>query len=360
MTTKGGRSPAAGAVDATPSQAAPASLLAAMVVVLAVALGLALALAWYNVASLLVLFAGLLFAVSMDACTIGLGRLLPISRSWRFALVAIALGIVAALAVACGFARLPEQARSTMCVIDAQLATIQAYLAPYGIELFGPEGKADPFRLVAEPGRLFGHVHKAVAGAYAVSINSIVVVCLGLFLAASPGGYREGLLRLLPIARRARMREAMNEMRRVLHSWLVGQLVRNSILAVTMATALHFLRLPGAALLGLMAGAANFILYLGSLIAAFAVALVAMPLGHSTLIWVMAVYFSIQTIEGYVSAPLIQRGAVNIPPAWTLLAIVVCGAMFGVMGVALAAPLLAVGRVAVQRLYVEDWLQDRQ
>jgi predicted PurR-regulated permease PerM len=75
---------------------------------------------------------------------------------------------------------------------------------------------------------------------------------------------------------------------------------------------------------------------------------------------VVVIYFSIQTIEGYVSAPLIQRGAVNILPACTLFAIVVFGATFGVMGVALAAPLLAVGRAAVQRLYVDDWLQDRQ
>lgn len=357
MTTQGGRSPE-GAVNATLPQGTPASLLGALLIVLAVALGLALA--WYNVASLLFLFAGILFAVLMDACTSGLGRVFPVSRSWRFALVAVALSIVAALAVAWGIARLPEQVRSTMRVIDAQLDAIQAYLAPYGIELFGPEGKADSLRLFAEPGRLFGHVHKAVVGAYAVGINSIVVVCLGLFLAASPGSYREGALRLLPLARRERMRQVMNEMGRVLRSWLLGQLVRNSILAVTMATALHFLGLPGAALLGLVAGVANFIPYLGSLIAAFAVALVAMPLGHATLIWVMVVYFSIQTIEGYVSAPLIQRGAVNIPPAWTLFAIVVFGAMFGVMGVALAAPLLAVGRVAVQRLYVEDWLQDRQ
>lgn len=356
MTTRGDRFPAEGAVDERPPQGTAASLLATLLVVLA----LGLALAWYNVASLLFLFAGILFAVLLDACTSGLGRLLPVPRSWRFALVTIAFGVAAAFAAAWGIARLPEQARSTIRVIDAQLDTIQAYLAPYGIELFGPDGKADPLRLVAEPGRLFGHVHRAVAGAYAVGINSIVVVCLGLFLAANPGSYREGALRLLPISRRARMHQVMNEMGRVLRSWLLGQLVRNSILAITMATALHFLGLPGAALLGLMTGVANFIPYLGALIAAFAVALVAMPLGASTLIWVMVVYFSIQTIEGYVSAPLIQRSAVNIPPAWTLFAIVVCGAMFGVMGVALAAPLLAVGRVAVQRLYVEDWLGDRQ
>jgi predicted PurR-regulated permease PerM len=351
------RSPATGEASAIYSQSSPASLLSALLVVLAV--GLALALALYNVTSLLFLFAGILFATFLDACTRGLGRLIPVPHIWRFALVGIALGIFAALAVAWGIARLPEQARSTMRVIDAQIEIIQGHLEPYGIELFGPEGKADPLRLIAEPGRLFGHVHQAVAGAYAVTINLIVVVCLGLFLAASPGSYRDGVLRLLPVARRARMRAVMDEMGLVLRSWLLGQLVRNSILAVTMGVSLHLLGLPGAALLGLMAGIANFVPYLGSLIVAFAVALVAMPFGYSTLIWDMVIFFSIQTIEGFVSAPLIQRGAVNMPPAWTLFAIVVFGAIFGVIGVALAAPLLTVGRVAVQRLYVEDWLQDR-
>ena len=63
-------------------------------------------------------------------------------------------------------------------------------------------------------------------------------------------------------------------------------------------------------------------------------------------------------IEGYVIGPLIQRQAVEIPPAWTLVAIVLLGAMLGVMGIALAMPLVAVGRVAIIRFYVEDYLGD--
>jgi predicted PurR-regulated permease PerM len=129
--------------------------------------------------------------------------------------------------------------------------------------------------------------------------------------------------------------------------------------AVILWLILQILGVPGAALLGLQAGAANFVPYLGPLIAALPVALAAMPLGLSSLAWVMALYFCIQTIEGFVIAPLIQKGAVNIPPAWTLFAIVILGAMFGILGVALAAPLLAVGRIAVLRLYVEDCLDDR-
>jgi hypothetical protein len=52
-----------------------------------------------------------------------------------------------------------------------------------------------------------------------------------------------------------------------------------------------------------------------------------------------------------------RRGAPS--PAWTLFAIVILGAMFGILGVALAAPLLAVGRIALLRHYIEDRLNDR-
>ena len=156
------------------------------------------------------------------------------------------------------------------------------------------------------------------------------------------------------------MREVMDEMGRTMRYWLLGQLLRSAMVAIVLAVALHLLGVPGATLLGVQAGAANFIPYLGPLIAAFPVALVAMPLGLSTLAWVMITYTAIQTIEGFVIAPLISKGSVNVAPAWTLFAIVILGALFGAMGVALAAPVLAVGRIAVLRFYVEDyWLRDR-
>jgi predicted PurR-regulated permease PerM len=49
---------------------------------------------------------------------------------------------------------------------------------------------------------------------------------------------------------------------------------------------------------------------------------------------------------------------VEIPAAWTLVAIVLLGALFGVMGIALAMPLVAIGRIAIIRFYVEDYLGD--
>ena len=332
-------------------------VLALPLTVLAIAVGLALVL--YTAPSLLLLFAGILFATLLDACTRGLGHILPVARAWRFALVTLVFASLAALAIGWGIVRFPAQVQMLLKVMDTQLGVLEGYLATFGIDLFGPGGRQDLSNFIADPGRLFGHVQYAVSGAYAVGINTIVIVCLGLFFAGAPSAYREGVLILVPLGARARVREVMNEMGQVLRSWLLGQLVRSAVVAVVLAVTLHLLGLPGAPLLGLQAGAANFIPYLGPLIAAFPIALVAMPLGLPTLAWVMAIYFAIQTIEGFVIAPLIQKGSVNVAPAWTLFAIVIFGALFGALGIALAAPLLAIGRIAVLRFYVEDWLKDR-
>jgi predicted PurR-regulated permease PerM len=332
-------------------------VLALPMIVLAMAVGLVLV--WFSAASLLLLFCGILFASLLDACTRALRGLVPLKRPWRYALVVLVLGSAAALAIAWSVGRLPAQAQMLVQLMEAQLDVLEHQLADFGIDLFGP-GRQELAQLLSDPGRLFGHVQYAVTGAYAIGMNTIIVVCLGLFFAAQPAAYREGMLSFVPLKARRRAREVMNEMGQVMRSWFLGQLVRSAVVALLLLPVFHFFGLPGAGLLSLQGGVATFVPYLGPLIAAFPIALVAMPLGLPTLAWVLVIYSIIQTVEGFVLAPLIQKGSVNVAPAWTLFAIVVLGAMFGALGVALAAPLLAVGRIAVLRFYVEDGLGDRQ
>jgi predicted PurR-regulated permease PerM len=332
-------------------------LIALPLVVLAIVAGVAFV--WYAAPSLLLLFAGILFASLIDACVRGLGHVTPLSRRARYTLVVLILGAAAFILIAWGVGRLPGQVHALIDVMDTQLTVLERELANFGIELFGPDGRQGLTQFLNDPGRLFGHVHSAVSGAYVVGMNTIVVVCLGLFFASQPAAYREGALILVPPGARGRVRSVMNEMGQAMRGWLLGQLMRIAIVTIVVAIAFQLLGVPGAGLLGLQAGVANFIPYLGPLIAAFPVALVAMPLGLPTLAWVMIVYVAIQTIEGFVVAPLIQKGSLNLAPAWTLFAIVIFGAMFGGLGIALAAPVFALARLAVLRFYVEDWLGSR-
>jgi len=117
----------------------PRHLITLPLIVLAIAAGLALV--WYSAPSLLLLFAGILFAALLDACTRGLGYVLPLSRPTRHALVVVLFASVAAVALGLSIVRLPGQAHALLAVMDAQLAVLERELATFGIDLFGPGGR---------------------------------------------------------------------------------------------------------------------------------------------------------------------------------------------------------------------------
>ncbi|WP_426608771.1 AI-2E family transporter [Bradyrhizobium sp. McL0616] len=319
----------------------------------------ALFLAWQTVSSLLIIFAGVLFAAFLDAAARAIAPVFPLDRVWRLTFVLVLLTAAVGLGLVWGAAKLPEQTRLLLKVMDTQFDILQQKLLSYGVDLLGPEWGRDFAQwLVSDQGRFFSHAQRVLGGASSFLAGMLVIVFLGILFAFDPTSHRESLVMLAKPSYRARTRGVMDQMGNVLRLWFVGQLIRIILMTLCVWVALYAIGLPGPFVLGLQAGLSNFVPYLGPILAAIPIALVAMPLGGSLLIWAVVVYTIIQSIEGYVVGPLIQRQAVEIPPAWTLVAIVLLGAMFGVMGIALAMPLVAVGRVAIIRFYVEDYLGD--
>jgi predicted PurR-regulated permease PerM len=316
-------------------------------------------LAWQTVSSLLIIFAGVLFAAFLDAAARAIKPVIQLGRVSRMTLVLLLLAAASGLGLVWGVGKLPEQTRLLLKVMDAQFNLLQQHLLTYGVDLLGPEWGRDFTQwLFSDQRRFFSHAQLVLGGASSFLTGLLVIVFLGILFAFDPESHRDSLALLAKSSYRPRIRAVMDEMGRVLRLWFVGQLVRIALMTVCVWVTLYLLGLPGPFVLGLQAGLSNFIPYLGPILAAIPIALVAMPLGGSLLIWAVAIYTIIQSIEGYVIGPLIQRQAVEIPPAWTLVAIVMLGAMFGVMGIALAMPLIAVGRVAILRFYVEDYLGD--
>lgn len=243
--------------------------------------------------------------------------------------------------------------------MDTQFDVLQQRLLTYGVDLLGPEWGRDLAQwLLSDQGRFFSHAQLVLGRASSFLTGVLVIAFLGILFAFDPTSHRESLVLLAKPSYRARARAVMNEMGNVMRLWFVGQLIRIILTTLCVWIALYLIGLPGPFVLRLQAGLSNFVPYLGPILAAIPIALVAMPLGGSALIWAVIIYTIIQSIEGYVIGPLIQRQAIEIPPAWTLVAIVLLGAMLGVMGIALAMPLVAVGRVAIIRFYVEDYLGD--
>ena len=76
------------------------------------------------------------------------------------------------------------------------------------------------------------------------------------------------------------------------------------------------------------------------------------------LVWVIVMIIVVQQLESYVVAPIVQYRLVDLPPVALLLSQVIMGSITGIMGVALAAPLMVIAIVWVQVLYIKFTLGD--
>ncbi len=342
------------------------------------AIGLCLFLIIYASSGFLLLFAGILFAVFLDAFTTGLGRLMPIPRGFRLAISclltsAAVIGFVTSVGVT-AVSQTPDLIRT----LEREIRGIEQMLQEYNVvdvvtaEITDQDidedgngngetstrsnGIAD---WLPDPSGLFGQVRAAFATTFGVIGNIGVILVVGVFLAAQPQLYRDGAVRLVSIESRPRFAEVLDEIGVTLRFWLIGQFVTMSIIGVVVYAALAAVGMPGAILLGLTAGVLNFIPVLGPILAGIPIILVAMSQDWWVVGYALGVYCVVQFLEGNILTPLIQRQAVSLPPALIMASLVIMGLLFGFVGIMLATPFAAVLMVLVKRLYIEDVLGDR-
>jgi predicted PurR-regulated permease PerM len=179
-----------------------------------------------------------------------------------------------------------------------------------------------------------------------------------VFGAAEPEVYKQGLLSIIPQSRRQRVGQALDAIGYNLRWWLVGQFTLMVTLAVTTAVALWLIGIPMALALGMLTGILEMLPYIGAWLSAVPAALVALLLGPWDLVMVLGLYLGVHILEAYLLAALIQRRAVHLLPALTLVGQIPLGEVAGVLGLFVAAPRTVVAVVAVKMLYVEDALGD--
>jgi predicted PurR-regulated permease PerM len=208
----------------------------------------------------------------------------------------------------------------------------------------------------SRPEAAVGRVARYAQGLASGVFTFVLVVIVGIYLAAQPEMYVRGTLLLFPKRERPRMREVMYEVGYTLRWWLLAQLVPMACIGVLIGGGLWLIGVPLWLPLGLLAALLNFIPNFGPVIAAVPAVLIALADSPGKAMWVIALAIVAQNLEGYLITPMVQRRAVEMPPALTILSQVLMGLLLGPLGVILAAPLMAAGIVVVKMLYVEDAL----
>lgn len=187
----------------------------------------------------------------------------------------------------------------------------------------------------------------------------ILVVIAGLYIAAAPRVYREGFVKLFPIHHHAKVKSALQASGQALKLWLSAQLIAMACVAVLLTTAFWLIGLPSAIALGLIAGIADFIPFLGPILGALPATLIAFSISGETALWTVVAVIVIQQIEGNVIFPIVAKKVISIPPALALFAILIGSILFGPLGLVFGFPLAVVAYVLVKKLYVRETLGEQ-
>lgn len=302
---------------------------------------------------LLMVFAALVLAAILDSMTRKVSQVTHMSRGLALMLsVILLLGVFGGAFTLFG-TQLSQEFDTIRDSIPPALNQVQ--------DLLERAGLGDTARNLLDQGS--GDVSKLLsqAGGYALTLgnslaNFVLVFVGAIFIASDPAVYRRGLLLLMPRRAEDTAAKALDDASRGLRGWMIGQAVSSLVVAAFTWGGLALLGVPASGGLGLIAGLLDVIPMIGPVIAGVPAVLLAFTVSPATALWTIGLFLLIQQIQGNFLQPMIQKQAVDVPPAVLLFAVVAAGLLFGFLGVLLAAPLTVVVFVLVQRVYVRTLL----
>lgn len=310
---------------------------------------------WRGAEIVLLAFAGILLAVFLHRLATLLRRGTPLGQG---AALAVVCGLL--LAVAAGFFWLMAPAVSEQAQKLSQNlpAAIDSLRDSVGKTAWGEWilGQMDGARDWISERQVLLRARSVLSSAAGMAAAFLMILALGIFIAAEPRLYLRGVLLLVPTSGRGRTGDLLRAAGDTLWWWVIGRLAGSLVIGLLTWGGLALLGVPLALVLAFIAAVLNFVPYLGPLLAMAPALLVALMQGPNHVAYVVLLYLGIQAVESYLLTPLIERRTIRMPPALTLVAQIMGGAVIGPAAVLLASPLVALLLVAVKHLYVEDTL----
>jgi len=332
--------------------------------------------AWKYIDTLFLIFAGVLLGVALNAMTLLLGRVVQLPQTLRLAIVCLTLVALLSGVLVLGGATITQQATVLSNTIKSQLVTVKSFLEKNGIDTsyfeLGDKEKNEKNETPAESGgtlssrlpsagtlassggAIIGQTLKVLLGTVSAVGNFFIIMFLGLAFAAQPAVYRNGLVFIAPARHRARTGAIIDRIGETLERWLLAQMVTMfAVFAVTWI-GLALIGIPSSFILGIQAGLLAFIPTIGALIGGLIVVLASLSSGWIAALSAFILFLGVHALESYVLTPLIQRQALDIPPATLFAFQILLGVVFGLWGLALALPLIAIAKVIIDYFKSEE------
>ena len=244
---------------------------------------------------------------------------------------------------------------------------VAAWGAKFGLDLRGIDLASISDQLLSMGQNLLsqmGSFLSTVAGSAASFLGwTLFVMLVSFFVLAESGGLREGIIKVDLPGYSEDLKKLGQELSRIWNAFLRGQIIIFFIAVTVYFILLSVLGVQYAIGLALAAGFARFVPYVGPALNWTALALVTFfqpfklfgmePLYYTLMVFLLALV--IDQIFDNILSPRIMADALRVHPAAVLVAAIVSASLLGVLGVVVAAPMLATlqlfGQYTVRKMF---------
>lgn len=210
---------------------------------------------WRIASVLLLVFLGILLAILLDRLADALSAHTPLSRPVALLTVGVLLlaliglgGWLVQTRVAQQLSQLPQQ-------IQQAVSQVRQY--EWGQWLINRVPSIG--QMLGGGAGVFSRITGVASRILDILTGFLIVIFLGVYLAADPGLYERGFIQLLPERQRSRAREALGITGRALWLWLLVQFLSMAVIGFLVWLGLTILGIPLALTLGIVAGLLEFI-----------------------------------------------------------------------------------------------------
>lgn len=204
--------------------------------------------------------------------------------------------------------------------------------------------------ILPQLGALSAMIIRLPIGLASSLLEILLVLIISLYLVIEAPNLERFALSLVPAERETRLRSLLHEMTNAMGGYIRGVLVSAVLVGFFTYLGLLVIGVDFPLVLGLLAGLFEVIPYLGPVLAAIPIVIIALLESTTKAIIVVVFFIILQQVESYVIVPNVMRSQTKVSPLLVILAIVAGSTLGGLLGVLIAIPVVAALRVFVREV----------
>jgi len=195
---------------------------------------------------------------------------------------------------------------------------------------------------------LFNRIVSILGGLVSLGIKLFFIVLTTIYVLNDYEKINTNLVYLFPKKFRKLSRQYLNNVNAALRAYMRGLAIISTYVAVISGVGFSLIGLERAIILGVICGMFNIIPYLGPYIGGFPAVVLALATGGIALgALAVLVIVVAQLVENFLVTPYVQSKGLNVHPIFVLVFIVSGGSLFGLLGIILAIPALAITQATI-------------